>query len=154
MLMSADAQWSKNLFASLNEGGVWGVPRSGLMFRKRGKEFVLFARMPHMKEMPITARQLRRQQNSDFAIIREKFAEAGIKVRKEVVMTRFSNMELRDGCLVETEVREIKQNDMMRCPHHIMVARHYRDDGSCKCNDPNEKIMRKWGYRWKNGSWK
>ena len=41
---------------------------------------------------------------------------------------------------------------MMRCPHVIMVAEHYRDDGSCKCNDPNEKVMREWGYRWKDGS--
>jgi hypothetical protein len=36
-----------------------------------------------------------------------------------------------------------------RCPHFILDVRHYREeDGSCKCNDPKEKIMKKWGYHW------
>lgn len=45
--------------------------------------------------------------------------------------------------------------DPSKCPHQIWAAEHYREDGSCKCNDPNEKIMRKWGYRWnrKKGLW-
>lgn len=68
-------------------------------------------------------------------------------------MTRFSKLELKGGELVETEVRQIKQSDMLRCPHCIMVADHYRADGTCKCNDPNETVMKEWGYEWKDGAW-
>lgn len=51
-----------------------------------------------------------------------------------------------DGTL--TNVRFIKQSDIGRCPFFIMVAEHYREDGSCKCNDPeHRKMMKKeWEY--------
>jgi hypothetical protein len=41
------------------------------------------------------------------------------------------------------------------CPYLIMWPSHFRDDGTCKCNDPQEKIMRSWGYKWnpKKGRW-
>jgi len=59
-----------------------------------------------------------------------------------------------DGQL--SNVRLIKQSDIAACPHCIIVASHYRADGSCKCNDPDEKIMKEWGYRWSKakGIWK
>jgi hypothetical protein len=69
-------------------------------------------------------------------------------------MTRFSKLEMRDGEMVETNVREIKQSDMMKCPHCMMVAEHYRDDGSCRCNDPAHTEMKEWGYKWKGGQWR
>lgn len=55
-----------------------------------------------------------------------------------------------------TNVREIGQINIAKCPHFILVADHYRDDGSCKCNDPDAKEMKKWGYRWsaKDRLWK
>ena len=67
-------------------------------------------------------------------------------------MTIFANLN-PDGSL--TNVREIKQSDMLKCPHVIMVAEHYRADGTCRCNDPEHKEMRAWGYRWskKRQSW-
>jgi len=34
------------------------------------------------------------------------------------------------------------------CPYVIFDPIHYRDDGSCKCNDPEETIMVEWGYTW------
>lgn len=48
----------------------------------------------------------------------------------------------------ETNVRTLRQSDMQKCPHFIMVPEHYRPDGTCKCNDPNEAIMAEWGYTW------
>jgi len=52
-----------------------------------------------------------------------------------------------------TNVRQIKQSDMMKCPHFIMLPSHYRDDGSCRCNDHEHTEMADWGYTWKGGSW-
>lgn len=50
-------------------------------------------------------------------------------------------------------VRVIKRTDIAKCPHVILVAAHYRDDGSCRCNDPNETIMAEWGYKWDGEKW-
>lgn len=57
----------------------------------------------------------------------------------------FSEMG-QDGEL--RNVRVIRQSDIAACPHAIMVPAHYRDDGSCKCDDPDEqaKMIREWGY--------
>ncbi len=57
-----------------------------------------------------------------------------------------------DGNLVN--VRLIKQSDIQRCPHYIMVPTHYRDDGTCRCNDKEHTEMREWGYRWRRGQWR
>ncbi len=43
-----------------------------------------------------------------------------------------------DGSL--TDIRLIKQSDVGRCPHVILVPEHYREDGSCKCDDPNHCV--------------
>lgn len=60
-------------------------------------------------------------------------------------MVRFSKLN-PDGS--ESEVRHISQADIKKCPHVIFMPEHYRADGTCKCNDPNETVMRDWGYQW------
>ncbi len=76
----ASVSWSRNHFRILKEGGIWGVPRSGLMFRKEGGKLICIARMPHIAEMPINAEQLKEQQDSDIEVITESFGLAGIPV--------------------------------------------------------------------------
>lgn len=41
------------------------------------------------------------------------------------------------------------------CPHFIFMPEHYREDGTCKCDNPDELVMKEWGYRWskKNKKW-
>jgi hypothetical protein len=64
-------------------------------------------------------------------------------------MVQFSKIRLDNkGNPVLTDIREIPQSAIMACPHTIFVAGHYREDGSCKCDDPNEKVMAEWGYTW------
>ena len=48
-----------------------------------------------------------------------------------------------------TDVRLIKQPDIDKCPFVIFDASHYREDGSCRCNDLayRKTVMRKWGYK-------
>jgi len=53
-----------------------------------------------------------------------------------------------------TNVRLIKQSDLRKCPHYILVPEHYRDDGSCRCNDQSHAEMKEWGYKWKKGQWR
>lgn len=42
----------------------------------------------------------------------------------------------------------VKQSDMLKCPHVIMVFGHYRADGTCRCDDPAHVEMAEWGYVW------
>lgn len=52
-------------------------------------------------------------------------------------------------------VRTISQSDIVACPHTILTPSHYRDDGSCRCNDEQHVEMREWGYTWdaNEGRW-
>lgn len=70
-------------------------------------------------------------------------------------MTRFSKLTQKpDGTVEETDVRFIPQSAMMRCPNFIIVPEHYRANHTCKCDDPNETVMKEWGYKWRNGQWR
>lgn len=62
---------------------------------------------------------------------------------------RFSTLNLTDGKLVESNIRTLKQSDLLACPFAIMMPDHYRDDGTCKCDDPEEqyKMYHSWEYR-------
>jgi hypothetical protein len=75
--------WSANIFRTIRDGGVWGIPRSGLLFQKRGNALALTARMPHDPAMPITSAQLREQQDSDYEGTVLHFGAAGITVTDE-----------------------------------------------------------------------
>jgi len=78
------ANWCRNLINSLNDGGRWAVPRSGLIFQKRGPHtLVLVNQMPHDPDMPITAEELLEQQETDFRLIRTQFAIAGVSVCRD-----------------------------------------------------------------------
>jgi hypothetical protein len=59
----------------------------------------------------------------------------------------------RPSKLKQASLRVIRQADIRKCPHMILVSEHYREDGSCKCNDPNETVMASWGYRWDGKVW-
>lgn len=67
-------------------------------------------------------------------------------------MVTFSKLS-RDG--VVAAVREISAATIKKCPHYILMPDHYREDGTCRCDDPSDKDMRSWGYRWskKEGKW-
>ncbi len=94
--MSADTDraWCLSTFAMIRDGGVWGVPRSGLIFTRRGSELVLTDRMPWSEEIavaasegrdvPVDAEALRAYQDADYALIARKFEAAGIPVREVV----------------------------------------------------------------------
>lgn len=50
------------------------------------------------------------------------------------------------------EQKIIKQGVIAKCPHVIFATEHYRDDGTCKCNDPEAKEMAEWGYEWSDAT--
>lgn len=65
-------------------------------------------------------------------------------------MTEFLEIG-KDG--VVTGIRSISQSEMLKCPHVIMVPGHYRDDNTCRCNDPDHSEMEEWGYEWDGEKW-
>ena len=52
-----------------------------------------------------------------------------------------------------TRVRAVKQDSIRNCPHTLFIAEHYRDDGTCRCDDEGHKEMIEWGYEWKGDRW-
>ena len=42
---------------------------------------------------------------------------------------------------------------MASCPQHILIPRHFRGDGTCRCDDPNHHEMEGWGYEWNGKRW-
>jgi hypothetical protein len=86
----AYVEWCRRHFAFMREGGVWGIPRSGLIFTKRDGRLILTAAMPWDPAMEgtITADELRAQQDEEFESNRQHFAAADIEVvRAEEVQT-------------------------------------------------------------------
>ena len=79
-------EWCRRTFAMVRDGGVWAIPRSGLVFRKDAgaRRFTLIARMPWAPELEgrITAEQLLEQQEAEYEATREAFEHAGIEVVK------------------------------------------------------------------------
>lgn len=47
-----------------------------------------------------------------------------------------------------TKVKVLSHSSIMACRHVIMDPSHYRDDGSCKCDDPVEqqRLIAEWEY--------
>jgi len=72
--------WCKAHFDSLADGGMWGIPRSGLIFGRSGDVLRLLNRMPWQEGMEISERRLRQEQQKDFEQIRDHFHKAGIPV--------------------------------------------------------------------------
>ena len=66
---------------------------------------------------------------------------------------RFSELHLEGGEPVETNVRHISYADIKRCPHTILLPEHYREDGTCRCDDPDYPEMIEAGYEWRDGRW-
>jgi hypothetical protein len=89
-----NVRWCRDLFCLLKEGGEWGVPRSGLVFIKKGETLVLKSVMPYSDDLrtgyeegldvPANAKDLLEYQKADFECIRGYFEEAGIEVKSEV----------------------------------------------------------------------
>jgi hypothetical protein len=72
--------FARRLWDSLSEEGVWGVPRSGLMFVKRGQQLVLIEQMPHEVGMPLLDYELEALQEEDYEGITDLFAVIGVEV--------------------------------------------------------------------------
>jgi hypothetical protein len=83
--------WCKRHHASIKIGGVWGVPRSGLLFKKTAAGFDLENVMPYSPAMeqafqafgadvPGTAEELLEYQLNDFACVQRHNKEAGLEV--------------------------------------------------------------------------
>ena len=76
----AMVEWSLQHFNRMSDGGAWTVPRSGMIFHKRGKVLVLAVKMPWVKAMPINEDQFDAQQRLEYEGIKAHFEAAGITV--------------------------------------------------------------------------
>jgi len=85
--MSSDdhIQWCKNIMSMLRDNGVWGVPRSGLTFTKRGDTLVLTKRSGVPPDVRVVDHVWAHQQEEEFAAVKKHFGAAGFKVIDETL---------------------------------------------------------------------
>lgn len=60
-------------------------------------------------------------------------------------MTEFGKLN-PDGTY--EHIRTLPQAAMQACPWLIMIPEHYREDGTCRCDDPEHTELEDWGYFW------
>lgn len=82
MTLDRDITWMRELANGLAPGGMWGVPRSGLIFTRTDTGLMLTAQMPWTDELPITREELIEQQDADYDAIRVRGELAGIPVTR------------------------------------------------------------------------
>ena len=82
--------FASNLWNMLADGGEWGVPRSGLLFTKRGETLALTTRMPWQQDMGGTKAEWHAYQQEDIRGIREMFDVIGILVVDETLFDNSS----------------------------------------------------------------
>jgi hypothetical protein len=78
------ADWCRQHYALMAEGGIWAVPAAGIVFTKRDGGLVWTAAMPWHPDMAgvVTRAQLGERQAEAYESIREHFAAAGIVVTR------------------------------------------------------------------------
>lgn len=52
-----------------------------------------------------------------------------------------------------SDERTIARSAIAACPHTIFAPEHYREDGSCRCDDADDANMAEWGYTWDGQRW-
>ena len=79
-----DVAWLARQWDMVRDGGVWAIPRSGIVLLKREEErsWVVSVRMPWMPEMEgvVTEEELREQQDAELEGIRARYEVLGIAV--------------------------------------------------------------------------
>ena len=68
-------------------------------------------------------------------------------------MVEFSEGKLEGDVLSVRHVRTIRQSSISNCPHFIFDPGHYREDETCRCDDPSHTDMAEWGYAWDGNIW-
>jgi hypothetical protein len=74
----SEVEWCAGIFGMLADGGMWGVPRSGLAFQRQGDGLHLISKMPYAPELGGTPSEWAEYQEDDFQEIKRRFDKAGI----------------------------------------------------------------------------
>ena len=89
--MEFELAWCRQMWNMLAEGGMWAVPRSGLIFNKRDGKLVLKMVAPFFSGMADDegnmledADSLLLYQRNDYEAVKFYFGEAGIEVDTDV----------------------------------------------------------------------
>lgn len=74
--------FASQLWNSLTDGGVWGIPRCGLVYVKEAQEkrLVLIQRMPWEEGMPLFPEELRSHQDWDHERVVAMMNAIGVEV--------------------------------------------------------------------------
>lgn len=82
-------------------------------------------------------------EEGQFQIVMGKFKRTGPMIQ------RVPHTPLPQRVLADSPVVTLRQKQILTCPFAIIVPAHWRPDGTCRCNDPEHRMMmvQEWGYR-------
>ena len=83
-----NALWCRDLIDELKDGGVWGIPRSGVIFRKTGRD-----RMTWVANMPARLKGGELHREKEYRTNHEQFGSAGITIDREETLMEFDNID-------------------------------------------------------------
>jgi hypothetical protein len=77
--MTDHSEWCRSVFEKLEDDGLWGVPRTGMLFRKNeaAKTLVWVGSFPPERDFGVSAPLARA---NELLVARDVFAKAGISV--------------------------------------------------------------------------
>ena len=74
--------WATRMWDCIEDEGVWGIPRSGLVFRKNAaaKQLTLVMRMPWFEGLSVNPDELNEMQEDEIQNLVRVFASIGVTV--------------------------------------------------------------------------
>jgi hypothetical protein len=85
-MMQRTENWCREIFRTMKQGGLWAIPRSGMVFRKSGKVLLWVANFP-------AKRKHENRRPREFQMTYEAFGDAGIPVWKTNIIREFPDMD-------------------------------------------------------------
>jgi len=89
--MSDHSKWCREMFAAMSYGGVWGVPRTGLIFRKTGKVLLWVGVMPPKLNIPRD--ELGAAREREFETTLTHFSTGGVAMWRANWLRAFDSFE-------------------------------------------------------------
>jgi hypothetical protein len=84
-------EWCRDLFARIRPGGLWGIPRTGLVFRKTGPVLLWVGNVPPDIRLHLTPIDEARE--AEFKDQVDYFGAAGVHVQRAHVLRDFADMD-------------------------------------------------------------
>jgi hypothetical protein len=92
--MEQHAEWCRSHFARMKPGGLWMIPRTGLVFRRTGNVLLWVAVIPPvMPNAMLSPADLAKVREAEFEDNANHFTHAGVIIQRAIVIKPFASFD-------------------------------------------------------------